>query len=533
MDFAWPWVLPLVLLPLAWLAFGRRGASAAASDRPHLLAGEAGPDRVTLGGSAGAARPRVLLCCGLALALVALARPRWGSTEQRETGRAREVLIGLDLSRSMLTTDVKPSRLERSRLLVRSLLDQLQGERVGLVVFAGTAFLQVPLTDDYEIIREFLPHLSPDYLPVGGTNYGALIDTAAAAFAPGDADRYLILLSDGGATDADWRSRIPELTREGVRVIGLGVGTAEGGFIPDGSGGFLKDEQGAVVLSRLESANLRELAEKTGGVYRDANQWVDLPAVLRAMIAAGRPAGFEDRRVVHRAERYQWALAPALALLLLSFWLEFPVRPRSRNVRLRAAAAALCAAFALASARADAPPPPSGALLGEITNRLANGPNPPTAADWAEFAGQTDAWGEPLKAAKQPVPKGPVQDALDAVRRGRSLDPEAANWDRLSRQLEGLLVAPPPPPPPRRQQQRQQERQESSEQSRPSPQNQQPVGGRSPNMPQDPARSDPALSGAMQKLDQVRDEDSPAALYEMIAKKNPRPPQAPAGGKDW
>ena len=151
--------------------------------------------------------------------------------------QSREIVIAVDLSRSMLTPDVKPSRLERSKLLVQSLLDHLKGERVGLIVFSGTAFLQSPVSADYEILREFLPALGPNFLPEGGTNYHQLLDTALEAFEGGSAaDRYLIILSDGEATDDDWRERIPELQKRGIRVIGLGVGTSAGGMIPDGSG---------------------------------------------------------------------------------------------------------------------------------------------------------------------------------------------------------------------------------------------------------------------------------------------------------
>ena len=114
---------------------------------------------------------------------------------------------------SMLTPDVKPSRLERSKLLVQSLLDHLQGERVGLAVFSGTAFLQSPLSADYEVLREFLPNLGPDFLPEGGTNYRQLLETSIDAFgSSGAADRFLVILSDGEANaDDDWRDEIPKL----------------------------------------------------------------------------------------------------------------------------------------------------------------------------------------------------------------------------------------------------------------------------------------------------------------------------------
>jgi Mg-chelatase subunit ChlD len=302
MTFAWPQLLWLLVLPAGLLVWELAAqARLAGTDHPKILRAEAGLTSVSLsprsrpGGRARGAA--FLLCAGIALGIVALARPQWGRLDEPVFDQSRDIIIALDLSRSMLTPDVKPSRLERSKLLIQSLLDRLKGERVGLVVFSGTAFLQSPLSADYEILREFLPALGPDFLPEGGTNYRQLIDTALEAFAGGSAaDRYLIILSDGEATDEDWRQSIPDLAKRGIRVIGLGVGTSAGGMIPDGAGAFMKDENGAVVLSRLESGTLRELADATHGVYRDASDWVDLSKVLASTVEEGRKGRFVEQQ---------------------------------------------------------------------------------------------------------------------------------------------------------------------------------------------------------------------------------------------
>lgn len=172
MIFAEPRLLWLVLVPIALAGWDlarrrRRGVTV----HPRILRAEAGPSSVTLApaqadaSADGAPRFRPWLCCGLALAAFALARPQWGRLEEPVFDQSREILLAVDLSRSMLAPDVKPSRLERSKLLIQSLLEKLAGERVGLVVFAGTAFLQAPLSADYEILREFLPNLNPGFLP--------------------------------------------------------------------------------------------------------------------------------------------------------------------------------------------------------------------------------------------------------------------------------------------------------------------------------------------------------------------------------
>jgi Ca-activated chloride channel family protein len=613
MTFAWPYLLWLLLVPAALAAndLARRRRIASAGGHPKILRAEAGAHTISVSptGAAAPGSPRVRgwLWAGLALGIVALARPQWGQLDEPVFDQAREILIAVDLSRSMLSTDVKPSRLDRAKLLVESLLDHLSGERVGLEAFAGTAFLQAPLSPDYEILREFLPALGPDLLPVGGTDYGSLIDTAVAAFGDSaSADRFLIVLSDGGATDDDWRGHIAKLKAKGVRVIGLGIGTAQGALIPDGAGGYVKDERGAVVKASLESDTLRELAEKTGGTYRDASDWVDLPALLRATIEAGRKGRFVDRNTVRQVERFQWALAPALLCLLLSFWREFPVKPTPRDMRLAqdgtdrqvapgrppASVAvgvllALLACRALAQGEAPGPDPAAAAApLAHIVSRLSNR-DLPDAHDWAELSSATIDWGRRVQSANQPVPAGPLHDGLAAVDAGSSLDAKAADWPRLRSQLEELLRKPEQPPPPQQQKQpqpqqqnQQQSSQQNSEQSQgqgsgsqsqqqqqeqqqqqqpggaggqnsagnppppsafgnmnqPQPPPQQPesgtqkVGGTTQRPP--PESADPALAGSVEKLDQVRDRDSPAELFRMIENNNPRP-LPKSNGKDW
>ncbi|MCX6956319.1 MAG: VWA domain-containing protein [Verrucomicrobia bacterium] len=216
MTFAWPDLLWLLLVPaglLGWELTHRRRAGG--SSRPKILRAEAGAHSLTLSAPGAASsvssgsrsRPRYWFAAGLALAIVALARPQYGKLEEPVFDQSREILVAIDLSRSMLAPDVKPSRLERAKLLIQSLLEKLEGERVGLVVFSGTSFLQSPLSADYEILREFLPALGPEFLPEGGTNYGALLDASLQAFsATNSADRFLIILSDGEAT-RQWLAR--------------------------------------------------------------------------------------------------------------------------------------------------------------------------------------------------------------------------------------------------------------------------------------------------------------------------------------
>lgn len=636
MTFAWPHLLWLAIAPVGWLIWDltHRRRSADRATHPKILRAEAGAHSLTLASSAAAglsvvsrgARP--WLCLGLVCAIVALARPQWGRLEEPVFDQSREILIAIDLSRSMLAPDIKPTRLDRAKLLIQSLLEKLAGERVGLVVFSGTAFLQSPLSSDYEILREFLPSLTPDFLPEGGSNYAAMLEAAAQAFSGGTADRFLVVLSDGESTEPEWRSHLAELKNKSIRVLGLGIGTIAGSMIPDESGGFVKDERGAVVLSKLESGTLQELATSTGGAYRDASTWIDLAALVNETIEAGRKGEFVEKNTVRLVERFQWPLALGLWCLLVSLCYEFPVRPRPRQIALgakeqgarkreqekpRAAVAALvlllapCSLLLVASAHAAATlaPPASSAAplpspLARIVGRLSNASST-TARDWAELARETVTWGSRLQSEQQPVPEGPVRDALQAVDLGAKEDAKTADWPKLREELEALLKKPEEQNRPeqsqekneskdqnkdQKQQQDQQkqdqsksqDQQQAKPQSSPDAQNQDPqkqnqpqdqkaappkeqepkpgesafgdmkeksepppppppqgemqkVGGAPEKKEPPPESANPALAVPMQKLEQLRNQDSPARLFELMQGEKKSAPKKP--GKDW
>lgn len=332
-----PWILLLVpvALVLAWAIFYGRGGKTSTLLLPKVMRRWAGSRAVVDRPSTSRDARGLWLGLGSALVLVALARPQWGNLEEEVFDQSREVLIALDLSASMLAEDVKPTRLARAKLLIGALLDELQGERVGLSVFAGTAFLQVPMSSDYEIMRDILPSLDPSYLPQAGTDFAGMLQVANEAFGQSTAaDRFLIVLSDGEAHDPNWRKSLEELKKKDVKVLALGIGTFAGGLIPDTQGGVVKDARGAAVLSRLEPATLEELARATGGVYREASNWVDLPELIQQTVEQGKTGDFTKTREVRRAERFQWFLGPGIFLLALSFALEMPSLPTRRRLAL-------------------------------------------------------------------------------------------------------------------------------------------------------------------------------------------------------
>ena len=332
-----PWILLLAPVApfVAWMIFRGKSSPGGSLGFPKVLRRWAGARAVVDRPGAGRGPNGFWLGAGLLFAVVTLARPQWGNLEETVFDQSREVLIALDLSASMLADDVKPTRLARAKLLIGNLLDELQGERVGLAVFAGTSFLQVPLSSDYEVLRDILPGLDPSYLPQAGTDYAGMLRVAAEAFGQSSAaDRFLIVLSDGEAHDPGWRAALEELKKKQVKIITLGIGTSAGALLPNPQGGVMKDGRGAAVLSRLEPGTLQELAQSTGGAYREASNWVDVAALLSETIAQGKTGDFSKTREVRQAERFQWFLAPAVLLLALSFALEIPALPGRRRVAM-------------------------------------------------------------------------------------------------------------------------------------------------------------------------------------------------------
>jgi Ca-activated chloride channel family protein len=262
-----------------------------------------------------------LLAAGLLI--VALARPQWGFHWEEVKQRGLNILVLLDTSKSMLAEDIKPNRLQQAQWAVRDLLDELQGDKVGLIAFAGGSFLQCPLTVDYAAFMMQLDDLYAGIIPKGGTDTGAALKTALASFeAESAADNVVILISDGEDHEGRPLAMVDELKKNGVRVFSVGVGTAEGELIPvrDQAGrvSFLKDRDDNVVKTRLQEQVLRDLALKTGGFYvRSAPGDFGLDRIYKEGIASLQTAEQESRRARVYEERFPWFVGAALLVLLL------------------------------------------------------------------------------------------------------------------------------------------------------------------------------------------------------------------------
>lgn len=265
----------------------------------------------------------VLIVIGVLFTALALAQPRWGFEWREVKHKGVDVFVLLDVSKSMLTEDVRPNRLTQAKYGVQDLLEKLRGDRVGLIAFAGTAFVQCPLTVDYEAFRLTLKDADPRIIPRGGTAIGAAIRTALKAFeAGGGRDRAIVLITDGEETEGDALAAADEAAKAGVKIYAIGVGTAEGELIPVREDGksmeFLKDREGKVVKSRLDEEALKQLALKTGGIYvRSAAGDFGIDTIYDKGIGQLQRKEYEAQLQKRYFERFQWPLGIAFALLVV------------------------------------------------------------------------------------------------------------------------------------------------------------------------------------------------------------------------
>lgn len=289
-------------------ALGRLGAA-------HLLA------RLTASLSSGRRHAKqAMIVAGATLLVVSFARPQLGYRWEEVHRRGVDLLFAVDTSRSMLTRDMKPNRLERAKLAVRDLVERFPDDRVGLVAFAGTAFLQTPLTLDHAIFEQSLDALDTSVIPLGGTNVSSAIEVANKALSDEQHKKVLVLLTDGEDLQGDALAAAEKARKAGLVIYAVGVGTPRGELVPvassDGQTQFVRDEQGGLVTSRLDEALLRRIAQATGGVYRPLGEsGMGLESLYKEDLSALPQSDLSARSQKVPIERYQWPLGAALLLL--------------------------------------------------------------------------------------------------------------------------------------------------------------------------------------------------------------------------
>ena len=321
MSFAQPaWFALLLLVPLftagavlvARLRRKQWSAFAAPRLRPRLL-------------RRGSPLPRWLAFSFLMLAVVLLsfgmARPQTTRGTQAETSRGRNVLLALDLSRSMLVKDLKPDRLTQAKILCFELMEALPSDRIGLIGFAGEPYLFAPLTVDHAAVHETIDQLDMDFIPVGGSDLEGTLELAIKTLKEtGQKENALIILSDGEETTGRMSRLAAEAKKAGVYVFAIAVGTEQGDYIPNPEypDGRHRDRSGSVVRSGINTAALKKLAAETGGRFAVATSAASIPEMVKTAISDLEQFEIAGRDRFVPIEYYQWFVLPGIIFLIAS-----------------------------------------------------------------------------------------------------------------------------------------------------------------------------------------------------------------------
>lgn len=270
----------------------------------------------------------VLLMIALAFLIVGWANPQWGTKKEKVKRKSADIFIALDVSRSMMTEDVRPNRMERAKVFAQKLIQGLQGERLGTIIFAGNAYLQMPLTTDYSAAQLFTKSANPNMAPSQGTAIVDAIDLAEQSFAE-DAQHHkaLVIITDGENHDQEALERAQEARENGLLIFTVGVGTTEGGFIPtvvNGRLDYKRDKTGNPVRSSLNTEMLQDLANAGDGVYFNLNENSDaVIAALQESIDRLEKKEMEQRVFNEYESYFQYFIALALLFLMIEFMISY------------------------------------------------------------------------------------------------------------------------------------------------------------------------------------------------------------------
>lgn len=282
-------------------------------------------------------RPTVKFCLmlsALALLIVMLARPQMGSKISHDKRQGIETIICLDISNSMLAEDVVPSRLDKSKMLVENLVDNFTNDKIGLIVFAGDAFVQLPITSDYVSAKMFLQNITPGLIQTQGTNIADAIDLASKSFTQqNNVGRAIVVITDGenhesGATEAAAAAK-----KKGINVFILGIGNTKGAPIPMGDGGYLKDHSGNTVMTALNENMCKELAQAGSGQYIHVDNTSDAEKTLNDDLAKLQKGDTSSVIYSEYDEQFQAVGILVILLLVLEICILEVKNPLLRNIK--------------------------------------------------------------------------------------------------------------------------------------------------------------------------------------------------------
>lgn len=266
----------------------------------------------------------ILSLTGLALIIIACANPQIGTRLEEVKREGVDIIIALDVSNSMKAEDIKPNRLERSKQAISRLLDGLENDRIGMIVFAGQAYVQLPITSDYAAAKLFLQSIETDMIPTQGTCIGCAIDLAETSFTGNDnKHKALIIITDGENHEEDAVEAAKKANEKGIIIHTIGMGSVDGAPIPIFRNGiqvdFQKDNEGKTVITKLETLTLERIAAEGKGVFIQASNSDDGLASIFNQISKMEKKSFGTKQFTGFEDRFQYFLAAGLLLLLIEF----------------------------------------------------------------------------------------------------------------------------------------------------------------------------------------------------------------------
>ena len=283
-------------------------------------------------------RPTVkfwLLQTALALLILMLARPQMGSKISHEKRNGIETIIALDISNSMLCQDVAPTRLDTSKLLVENLVDKFTNDKIGLIVFAGDAFVQLPITSDYVSAKMFLQNIDPSLIATQGTDIAHAINLSISSFTQQEnVGKAIIIITDGEDHEGGAIEAAAAAKKKGINVFILGVGTTAGAPIPDGNGGYMKDASGQTVMTALNEQMCREIAQAGSGTYIHVDNTNDAQEKLNNELTKLQKGETESVIYSEYDEQFQAFGILIVLLLIIEVCLLERKNPLFKNVKL-------------------------------------------------------------------------------------------------------------------------------------------------------------------------------------------------------
>ena len=320
-----------------------------------------------------------LLLLAVALLIVTIAQPQRGFDLEEVQQNGLDIVVAVDTSKSMLATDIAPNRLARAKLAALELMQTAKADRLGLVAFAGDAFLECPLTIDDTAFQQSVQALDVNSIPQGGTALAAAISTTLEAFKEKGNHRALVLFTDGEDNDEGALAAAENAAKEGMKIFTIGIGSAEGTLITiaDANGGsdYVRDEKGQVVKSHLNEKLLQDIAAATGGFYLPLRGADTINTLYERGLAPLPKSEGKEKLVRHYHEQFQWPLTAAMLLLLAEFFLPERKRSKTRSLKAKAVAPAAVAVAVLLQIPMSMDASPASALQqyhsGQFTNALA------------------------------------------------------------------------------------------------------------------------------------------------------------------